>query len=82
MSVNYRTQDGFCNAHGFWGKYVSTAEFPEYRCNFWVSLMSGYGGNIVALLPNGVTYYVFSDGREFRWLNPLREANKLLPICR
>jgi CubicO group peptidase (beta-lactamase class C family) len=68
-------------AHGFWGKYVSTAEFPEYRCNFWVSLLSGYGGNVIALLPNGVIYYVFSDGREFRWLNPMREANKLAPIC-
>jgi hypothetical protein len=34
-------------------------------CNFWSAFMSGYGGNIVALLPNGVTFYSFSDGNEF-----------------
>jgi hypothetical protein len=69
-------------AHGFWGKYVTTAEFPEYSCNFWVSLMSGYGGNVVALLPNGATFYVFSDGREFLWVDSVREVGKLAPMCR
>jgi hypothetical protein len=38
-------------AHGFWGKHLTPAEFPNYSCDFWVSLMVGYGGNIVALLP-------------------------------
>lgn len=69
-------------AHGFWGKYVTTAEFPEYGCNFWVSLMSGYGGNVVALLPNGATFYAFSDGREFLWVDSVREIAKLAPMCR
>ena len=68
-------------AHGFWGKYVTPQEFPEFHCSFWVSLMSGYGGNVVALLPNGVTFYVFSDGREFLWTDALREASKLAPMC-
>jgi hypothetical protein len=68
-------------AHGFWGKYVTTSEFPQYSCNFWVSLMAGYGGNIVALLPNGATFYIFSDGREFPWVDSVREIAKLAPMC-
>lgn len=68
-------------AHGFWGKHVSPSEFPEFRCDFWVSLMSGYGGNVIALFPNGVTFYVFSDGREFLWVNAMKEAAKLAPMC-
>jgi hypothetical protein len=68
-------------AHGFWGKYVTTSEFPQYPCNFWVSLMTGYGGNIVALLPNGATFYIFSDGREFPWVDSVRGIAKLAPMC-
>jgi hypothetical protein len=69
-------------ARGFWGKHMTTGEFPEYSCNFWVSLMSGYGGNIVALLPNGATFYIFSDAMEFPWVDPVREIAKLAPMCR
>jgi len=68
-------------AHGFWGKYVTTSEFPQYSCNFWVSLMAGYGGNIVALLPNGATFYIFSDGREFPWVDSVQGISKLAPMC-
>jgi hypothetical protein len=28
----------------FWARHMTTAEFPQYRCDFWVPLMSGYGG--------------------------------------
>jgi CubicO group peptidase (beta-lactamase class C family) len=69
-------------AHGFWGKLVTPLEFPEFRCSFWVSFMAGYGGNLVVLLPNGVTFYVFSDGYEFRWVDAVRQANELVPICK
>jgi len=68
-------------AHGFWGKYMTTTEFPEYHCSFWVALLAGYGGNIVALLPNGATFYIFSDGREFPWVDAVRECTKLAPVC-
>ena len=65
----------------FWAKYVTTTEFPQYRCNFWVTFMSGYGGNTVLLLPNGATYYIFSDGNEFIWYAALNEINKISPFC-
>ena len=69
-------------AHGFWGRQITSAEFPAYRCDFWISLMAGYGGNIVALLPNGATFYIFTDSREFPWTNALHEVGKLSPMCR
>jgi hypothetical protein len=65
----------------FWAKYMTTTEFPQYRCNFWVSFMSGYGGNSVLLLPNGATYYIFSDGNEFIWYTAVNEINKIAPFC-
>jgi len=65
----------------FWAKYMTTTEFPQYRCNFWVSFMSGYGGNTVLLLPNGVIYYLFSDGNEFHWYTAVNEINKIAPLC-
>jgi len=65
----------------FWAKHMTTAEFPQYRCNFWVSFMSGYGGNSILLLPNGTTYYLFSDGNEFIWYTAVNEINKIAPLC-
>jgi CubicO group peptidase (beta-lactamase class C family) len=68
-------------AHGFWGRHITPEEFPRYKCDFWISLMAGYGGNIVILLPNGATFYIFSDGREFPWVDAVHEINKLSPTC-
>ena len=52
-----------------------------FACKFWVPQMLGVSGNVVALLPNGITYYYFSDNREFTWDAALREANKIAPLC-
>lgn len=41
--------------------------------------MNGYGGNSVLLLPNGVTFYIFSDGYEFPWAQPLSLAGDACP---
>jgi len=68
-------------SHGFWGRRMTPAESPDYSCSFWVPLMSGYGGNIVVLLPNAATFYIFSDGREFPWVDAIREISKLSPLC-
>jgi hypothetical protein len=65
----------------FWAKHMTSAEFPQYGCDFWVSFMSGYGGNIVLLLPNGASYYIFSDGNEFVWYAAVNEINKIAPLC-
>ena len=41
----------------------------------------GVSGNVVALFPNGITYYYFSDNREFTWDAALRESDKIIPLC-
>jgi hypothetical protein len=66
----------------FWAKHMTSAEFPHLGCDVWVTFMSGYGGNVVVLLPNGATYYVFSDGDEMVWYAAVEEINKIAPLCR
>ena len=65
--------------NGFWAKQYTTAD--GYSCSFWVPFMSGYGGITVAMMPNGATYYYFSDNEEFSWSSAVDEANKLSPQC-
>ena len=60
---------------------MTPAGFPQYHCDFWVPLMSGYGGNSVLLLPNGATFYIFSDGDEYVWFGAVNEINKIAPFC-
>ncbi|TMR19303.1 beta-lactamase family protein [Nonomuraea turkmeniaca] len=72
---------GFRYNNGFWAKQLTPAEFPQYDCSFWVPFMSGYGGITVAMLPNGATYYYFSDNDEFSWYAAVHEAGKLAPYC-
>jgi hypothetical protein len=50
---------------GFWGRHASTSEFPLHPCDFGISFVSGNGGTIAMLMPNGATFYIFSDGIEF-----------------
>ena len=38
--------------------------------------MSGYSGITTVMMPNGVTYYYFSDKEEFSWYNAVHETNK------
>lgn len=65
--------------NGFWAKDFTPAD--GYPCTFWTPFMSGYGGITVVMMPNGVTYYYFSDNDEFNWYNAVHEANKLSPHC-
>lgn len=67
--------------NAFWAKHFTPEEFPQYNCDFWIPYMSGYGGITILLLPNGVIYYVFSDGNEFNWYDAVREVNKIKPFC-
>lgn len=72
---------GFKYNNGFWAEDFTPAAFPQYSCTFWTPFMSGYGGITVVMMPNGATYYYFSDNDEFNWYNAVHEANKLSPHC-
>ena len=43
--------------------------------------MSGFGGITVLLLPDGVTYYIFTDGAQFHGYGAANEINKIAPFC-
>jgi hypothetical protein len=67
------------------GKYNNAFWADRYKsgfdCELWVPTMLGYSGIVVALFPNGSTYYYASDNREFTWDLALREADKISPLC-
>jgi CubicO group peptidase (beta-lactamase class C family) len=65
--------------NAFWANHYSQSS--GYDCEFWVPQMLGMSGDVVALFPNGIAYYYFSDRHQFSWDAALREANKIIPIC-
>jgi len=65
--------------NSFWANRYTPS--GGYACEFWVPQMLGVSGNVVALFPNGITYYYFSDNREFTWDAALKETDKILPLC-
>jgi hypothetical protein len=67
--------------HGFWAKEWTSSEARNFTCSFWTPFMSGYGGITVVLMPNGSTFYYFSDNNEFFWYDAITESNKLKPMC-
>jgi CubicO group peptidase (beta-lactamase class C family) len=71
----------FKHKAAFWAKQWTHTEARQYPCSFWTPFMSGYGGIAVVLMPNGSTYYYFSDNNEFSWYDAVNESNKLDPMC-
>jgi hypothetical protein len=65
--------------NAFWANRYTKAN--GFDCEFWVPQMLGVSGNVVALFPNGITYYYFSDNQEFTWDAALHEADKIIPLC-
>jgi CubicO group peptidase (beta-lactamase class C family) len=65
--------------NSFWANHYTSAD--GYDCELWVPQMLGVSGNVVALFPNGITYYYFSDNREFTWDAALKETDKIVQLC-
>ena len=65
--------------HGFHAREIGS----ELGCAdpVWVPYMTGYGGNVVVLLPNGTVYYHFSDGDSFRWKTAAIESDRIRGYC-
>jgi hypothetical protein len=75
--VSIDTRRMYNNA--FWANRYTQAD--GFGCEFWVPQMLGVSGNAVVLMPNGITYYYFSDNQEFTWDAAVREADKIIPYC-
>jgi formylglycine-generating enzyme required for sulfatase activity len=65
--------------NAFWAQRYGQED--GFDCEFWVPQMLGISGNVVALMPNGSTYYYFSDNQQFTWDAAVRESNKIAPHC-
>ncbi|MEW6994059.1 choice-of-anchor D domain-containing protein [Colwelliaceae bacterium MEBiC 14330] len=68
--------------NGFWS-YDLSASTVMQNCNneTWIPYMSGYGGIGIQMLPNGMTYYFFSDGFDYSFTTTLNELNKVSSLC-
>jgi hypothetical protein len=65
--------------NGFWAFDAG----PSLGCTeaVWVPFMSGVSGITVAMFPNGVIYYYFSDSYVFRWQTGREAAHAIRPLC-
>ena len=65
--------------NGFWAFNAG----PSLGCKepAWVPFMSGVSGITVALFPNDVTYYYFSDSYVFRWQSAREAAHQMKDLC-
>lgn len=65
--------------NGFWA--VDAAPIIGCPDPVWIPFMSGYGGITVAMFPNGLVYYYFSDAYIFRWAGAIAAVNSVTPFC-
>lgn len=63
----------------FWAQKYTKAD--GFACDFWVVQMQGVSGNVVVLMPNGTTYYYFSDNQEFTWDKAVEESHRIISHC-
>ena len=65
--------------NGFWAFDAA----PMIDCSYplWIPFMSGYGGITVALFPNGIVYYYFSDAYVFKWASAVLVADSISTLC-
>jgi hypothetical protein len=64
---------------GLWARDVA----PVVGCDrpVWVPFLSGYGGISVVMMPNGLVYYVFSDGGALDWAEAAKAAHQIRSLC-
>jgi len=65
--------------NGFWAYDAG----PSIGCenSVWVPFMSGVSGITVAMFPNDIIYYYFSDSEIFRWQSGRIAAHSIRSLC-
>jgi len=66
--------------NGFWSKVFDKNLFG-CKEDIWIPFMSGFGGITFALLPNGMSYYYFSDGYVYSWEDAVLAAHTMRSFC-
>ncbi|MCH2191188.1 MAG: hypothetical protein MK188_09715 [Gammaproteobacteria bacterium] len=68
--------------NSFWAYDLNNSTVvPNCTSETWIPYMSGYGGIGIVMLPNGMSYYFFSDGLEYEFTQTLKELDKISAIC-
>lgn len=65
--------------HGMWA--WNAAKVLGCRRDTWIPFMAGYGGILVALMPNGMVYVRVSDGGDIPWAKGAAAADAIKPFC-
>ena len=66
--------------NGFWSKVFDKNLFG-CKQDIWIPFMSGFGGITFAILPNGMSYYYFSDGYVYSWEDAVIAAHNMRSFC-
>jgi hypothetical protein len=66
--------------NGFWSKVFNKDLFGCDK-DIWIPFMSGFGGITFAFMPNGMSYYYFSDGYVYEWEEAVIAAHKMRAFC-
>jgi hypothetical protein len=66
--------------NGFWSKVFDKNLFG-CKEDIWIPFMSGFGGITFAILPNGMSYYYFSDGYVYSWEDAVIAAHNMRSFC-
>ena len=69
----------FLYNNGFWA--FDVAQTLGCEKPVWVPFLSGFGGITVAIFPNGVVYYYFSDGYTHRWRSGVKASHRIQNLC-
>jgi Beta-lactamase len=73
------TDDSMRYNNGFWA--LPVADLPGCTQEQFIPYWSGFGGVSIVLLPNGVTYYYFSDNDEYSFRRAIDEAARIRRYC-
>jgi len=71
--------DDFRYNNGFWA--LNVAPILDCKKPVWVPFMSGFGGITVAIFPNDVIYYYFSDSYTHRWRSAIKASHHIRDLC-
>jgi hypothetical protein len=66
--------------NGFWSKVFDKNLFG-CKEDIWIPFMSGFGGITFAILPNGMSYYYFSDGYVYSWNDAVIASHNMRSFC-
>ena len=72
--------ENFRYNNGFWA--VNVAPTIECKKDVWVPFMSGFGGITVAMFPNNIIYYYFSDNYAHRWQTAIKASHNIRNLCK